>query len=87
MRMIEISESKKEKMSELTENILKYGGKLMSCLEEMDEEHGERYGKRESMGGRYGQRMKYRHDDDEMDDDDEMTGERRMRSGRTGRYM
>ena len=33
--MIEISESKVEKMSDYAEKMLKYGGKLMQCIEEL----------------------------------------------------
>lgn len=100
MTVIEINESKFDKMSEYTEKMLKYGGKLMSCLEELGEEHG--YGHRggayvnryDSMGGRYsdyGSRygMGYR-DDEDWDDDDEMMGQRRGRGRRRdsrGRYM
>ena len=61
--MIEIDEGKVDKMSELAEKMLKYGGKLMSCIEELSEEGGmgERggssYGNRGgSMGSRYGER-------------------------------
>ena len=42
--MIQIDEHKYDKMSENAEKMLKYGGKLMSCIEEMGEEHG--YGHR-----------------------------------------
>lgn len=67
-----ITEDKKDEMSELCEKMLHYGGKLMSCLEALDEE--------DSMGmrGRMGMR-------DDYDDDDDM-GMRRGRSRRTGRY-
>ena len=43
--MIEISESKVEKMSDYAEKMLRYGGKLMQCLEEISggEEMGERW--------------------------------------------
>ena len=33
--MIEISESKVEKMSDYAEKMLKYGGKLTQCIEEL----------------------------------------------------
>lgn len=79
MRVIRIEESKVDKMSDYAEKMLKYGGKIMQCLEELsDGEMGERdddddeeedFGMRGgSMGGRGG-RM----------------GERRR--GRSGRYM
>lgn len=57
MKIIEITEGKLEKMGELTEKMLKYGGKLMSCISEMGEEHGMHFRGSGSMG--------YRDDDDE----------------------
>ena len=55
--MIEISESKVEKMSDYAEKMLRYGGKLMQCLEEISggEEMGERWDGG-SMGERRGVR-------------------------------
>lgn len=80
MRVIKIEESKVDKMSDYAEKMLKYGGKLMHCIEELsdgymgeredDDDEEEDFGMRGGMGNRGG-RM----------------GERRMRSGRTGRYM
>lgn len=94
MYMIEISESKIDKMSECVEDMLMAGGELMHCLEKLKEESGmgERggsYGNRGDYGGRsmMGSRGGYGNRDDEWDDDDEMMGERRRRSRRTGRYM
>jgi hypothetical protein len=40
MMMIEISESKVEKMSDYAEKMLRYGGKLMQCIEELSEGEG-----------------------------------------------
>lgn len=69
MRVIELSDDKVCKMSELAEKMLRYGGKLMQCIEEMG---GERYGERNRMGyreepewedetySRYGNRGHYR---------------------------
>lgn len=85
MRVIRIEESKKEKMSEYAEKILKHAGKLMQCIEDLgeggygerddddddDEMEGMRGGYR---GGGYGMR------------DYDGYGMRR-RSSRTGRYM
>lgn len=86
MRVIKIEEGKVDKMSDYAEKMLKYGGKLMSCIEELseggygerdddddweDDDMGMREGYRGGYGGRYGNR-------DEM-------GMRRSR--RTGRYM
>ena len=93
--LVEISDSKIEKMGEYVEDMLWAGGELMHCIEKMKEEHGG-YGHRERQGGRYGSGygsrygggyMGYR-DDDDMDDD-EMMGERRGRRRRDsrGRYM
>lgn len=94
--MVEITEDKLDKATEYTEKMLKYGGKLMQCLSEWQEEGGmderegapymnrTRYGEREEQG-RYGNRgggsMGYRDDDD----DDWDMQERRRRDSR-GRY-
>lgn len=67
--IIEISDSKVDKMSEYVEDMLWAGGELMHCLEKMKGEHG--YGEREGyshegrsyrkdmMGSRYGMRSRY----------------------------
>lgn len=67
--IIEISESKAEELKEHAEKVLKHGGKLMQCLEELCEESqpGERGGG--YYGNRYGNRggggsMGYRNDED-----------------------
>jgi len=52
MMMIEISESKVEKMSDYAEKMLRYGGKLMQCLEDVSE--GEGMGQREYDEDDYG---------------------------------
>lgn len=92
--MIEITESKAHEMAEHAEKVLKHGGKLMQCIEELceDSRMGERggygrgrYGNRMD-GGRYGNRYGMR-DDDDWEDDDPYMGERRGRSMRTGRYV
>lgn len=85
--MIEISESKKEKLSEHIEKALHELGKAMACVEQFGGEYGQRGG---SYGNRYddmGMRGRYGMRDDEDWDEDEMMGERRRRSRRTGRYM
>jgi hypothetical protein len=90
--LIEISEQKKEKLSEHIEKALHEMGKAMAICEqfgsmgERDGSYGNRY---DDMGerGRYGMRGGYGMRDDEDWDEDEMMGERRRRSRRTGRYM
>lgn len=70
MKMIQISDSKVDMMSENVEKILRYGGKLMSCIEELSHgEYGERnyepyddsddYMERNRMGMRSHRRMRY----------------------------
>lgn len=100
MVMIEVSESKIGKMAEYAEKMLRYGGKLMSCIDTIERgEYGDREGYREdgsSYGSRYGMRSRYDnygqrgdygYKDDEDWDEDDMMGERRRRSRRTGCYM
>lgn len=85
--LIEISEQKKEKLSEHIEKALHELGKAMACVEQFGGEYGQRGG---SYGNRYddmGMRGRYGMRDDEDWDEDEMMGERRRRSRRTGRYM
>lgn len=50
--MIQITEDKKNEMSELCDKMLHYGGKLMQCIENMSEEGSEMMGnRRRGMGG------------------------------------
>lgn len=46
--IIEIQESKLENLTECAEKMLRYGGKLMSCLEELShsKDYNEKYGRR-----------------------------------------
>jgi hypothetical protein len=97
--MIEINEDKFDKMAEYTEKMLKYGGKLMSCLSEVGEDYGisfrggmnyrdeEEYS-RSMMGNRRGYNgIGYNERDDEDWEEGEMSerrGGRRRRSN--GRY-
>ena len=95
MMFIQIEESKLDKMSEYAEKMLKYGGKLMSCIEEMSEESS--MGERGRMNyrdegrqsyGRYGNRGGYGNRED--DDDEEYEHYQRMNERRRrdsmGRY-
>lgn len=68
MQIIEITESKVEKMSDYAEKMLKYGGKLMQCIEELSEGEG--------MGRRDRER--------EYDDDDDRYDEMGERGGYSG---
>lgn len=87
MKIIEITDDKLGKMSECIEKVLHYGGKLMSCIKEL-EGGGERFGERNSY--RYGQRdeIDYR---DEYDADDmpmyNRYGQRGRRRDSYGRFM
>ena len=94
MRVIEITEKKRHKMADYAEKMLRYGGKLMQCLDELDEESemGERdddTGYRSRMGNRHPMGRRMRDDmgerDDWDDDDDFDMGERRGRNSR-GRF-
>lgn len=60
--MIQITEEKKEKLSEMCEKMLHYGGKMMQCLESLDDDremgmrdeedyYGHRYGMRQGVKG------------------------------------
>ncbi len=97
MFMVEITEQKFEKATELAEKMLKYGGQLMQCLSEWQEEGGmderegapymnrNRYGEREEQGNRYG----YRGGGGSMgyrDDDDDWDMQERRRRDSRGRY-
>lgn len=58
--MIEINEDKFDKMAEYTEKMLKYGGKLMSCLSEVGEDYGISFrDDNDYRGGSYGDRGRY----------------------------
>ena len=67
-KVIEISDGKRQKMSDMVEDMLSIGGRLMSCLEEMGED---------AMGERYPE-------DPDDDMDDEPMGERGYRMGERG---
>ena len=101
--VIEITDSKVEKMSDCVEEILNKAGEMMWMLEKLEggsgwgereghqggSSYGSRYGMR-SRYGNYGQREDYGMRGGYRDDEWEMEdemGERRRRSRRTGRYM
>lgn len=75
MHIIEITESKVEKMSDLAEKMLRYGGKLMQCLDELSGGEG--------IGERWDEdrRDERRYDDDRYDE----MGERGSYGGSYGR--
>lgn len=79
MRVIKITEHSKEKMSDYAEKALKNMGKLMQCIEDLedDDDMGERYDDDDDEGYRQGGGGGYRDD----------MGERRRRSRRTGRFI
>lgn len=87
MKIIEITENKMSDLYEYAEKMLKYGGKMMSCLEDLKEgksmgHRGYGYGNRYESDG-YGER-----DWEEEDEDSgygNRMGERRGVRG-TGRY-
>lgn len=97
--VIEIEESKLDKLADYTEKMLRYGGKMMSCLTEMDEKYGERdsesrnsrygsrYGEREEYGmrGGYGSRSGSMGYREEWDDDDDDDMMHERRGGRRRR--
>lgn len=58
MRMIQIDDTKVDKMSTMVEDALSTLGRLMSCIEEMGEEsaYGERHYDDGMRYGRYGER-------------------------------
>lgn len=81
MTMIQISDAQKDKLSNYAEKVLHYAGKMMQCIETIDD-GGEDFGERryeERGGSGFGRRMGMR--DDEMED----YGERRGVRG-TGPY-
>ena len=83
--MIEITENKFDKMAEYTEKMLKYGGKLMSCLSDMGEEYGMNYREHEDYG-RYGKSSGMNYRDDEWDEDEMSERRSRRRRDSMGRY-
>lgn len=95
MRVIEITEKKRDKLSHNVEKALKYMGKVMQCVEELEDDDSDmgyrdddagyrgRMGNRQPMGRRMRDDMGERDDWDDDDDDD--MGERRRRNSR-GRF-
>lgn len=59
--IIEVQDSKVENLSEYAEKVMKYGKKMMECLEDIGEKgsFSERYGRRDDRyGNRYGSDMR-----------------------------
>lgn len=83
MYMIKISKDKVEHLAETAEKMLRYGGKMMECIEELKGEEG--YGERGGYGMRGDMGYRYPVEDEDMD----MRGGYGMRRGRNsmGRYM
>lgn len=97
MYMIEIKEDKFEKMAEYTEKMLKYGGKLMSCISELGEEHGMSFRdgmnyrnedeySRSMMRNQRGYNSRGYNERDDEDWDDEISERRNRRKRSNGRY-
>lgn len=70
--IIEVQDSKVEHLSEYAEKVMKYGKKMMECLEDLSEKgsYSERYGK----GGRYSNRYGNRYGSDMRRDEEEDYG-------------
>ena len=66
--IIEVQDQKIENLSEYAEKILRYGGKLMQCLEDISSKHGyaERGGRKYMDKYRDGYMERYGHDGDEF---------------------
>ena len=68
--IIEVQDQKIEHLSDYAEKVLKYGGKLMQCLEELtsksdySERSGHRYMDKYRDMERYGQKKHYGDDDE-----------------------
>lgn len=62
MKVVQVTESKLESLTDCASKMLHYGGKLMTCLEELGgEEYSEEgYGERGYGDGGYAQRMGHR---------------------------
>lgn len=73
MKIIEINEDKMQDLCELAEKMLKHGGKMMQCLEELKDkgESGQRSGGRSGNRGGYSERWG---DDDTYPGDDGYEG-------------
>ncbi len=87
--MIEISESKMEHLAENAEKMLRYGGKVMECIEELSQRRfGERDDEdREDWDDEMGERGGYSRGTTRYGNRYDDMGERRGRSSRTGRYI
>lgn len=83
-KIIEITEKKMDKLSDLVEGILLKGGELMHCLTKMEDEM---YGERSRGGDRYGTSSKHRDDDRDWDDDRDFDIEEMLNKRRRYRRM
>lgn len=90
MRIVQITETKVNKMAELVECMLQAGGKLMTCIEELregewSEDEAHEYGMRRGMRN---ENDYYPEEDREMRREKEHYGVRHgsMGSGRYSRY-
>ena len=85
--MIEITEDKFEGLCENVEKMLKYGGKAMSCIEEMKHESQDRYSERNPMPDYRGRwRHGYREGEDYEERERRERSERDMPDYRGGGY-
>lgn len=88
MRIIKITEHKKDKLSDYAEKALKNMGKLMQCIEDLDEDDmGERDDDFDDDDDDMGEREGYRGGGYNGGYRGGSMGERRRRSRRTGRFM
>lgn len=91
--MVQIEESKIDKIAAYAEKMLRIGGKMMQCIEEMDQASGmghrggSEMGNRYNEGGSMGERGGYGNREEEDPEIEAIIRERRRRSSRTGRFM
>lgn len=64
MKIIEVTNKKIEKLSEMCEEMLTIGGKLMSCISQLDEEHSYNERSPYPKEGKYGRVPSHNEEDD-----------------------